>query len=375
MVTTLRRTVAPSPSLAHPPRRRRTAWPALAVAAYAAGEAAEPLLPAPHLLAPILAGLALALAGFTAGKLPVRVNRLSQALLGVLMGSYLDPRTLDQASAAVLPLTAVTAATAVLSLAAAAVLARVGRVDRATATLGMVAGGSAAVVSCAEELDADPRLVAFMQYLRVALVAATAPVLVQALPASGPTAPGRAVLRPAARYLVDGPHQGTGLLMLAVVALAGAAAGCRVRLPSPALLGPMLLAAAVTSTGTATGFAPAGLLRTALFTAIGLDIGLRFTRPAVARVRHLLPITLACTLTVSAACAALAWLLSATAHIPLADAYLATTPGGINAVLATAVATHANVPLISSVQSLRLFAMVLLTPLLVRWAVRLRSRS
>ncbi|MFE0877193.1 AbrB family transcriptional regulator [Streptomyces smyrnaeus] len=66
-------------------------------------------------------------------------------------------------------------------------------------------------------------------------------------------------------------------------------------------------------------------------------------------------------LAMSAACAALAWLLSSLVHIPLADAYLATTPGGINAVLATAVATHANVPLISGVQSLRLVAMVLLT--------------
>ncbi|MEV8474420.1 AbrB family transcriptional regulator [Streptomyces sp. NPDC051173] len=375
MVTTPRCAVAPPPSLAHPPRRRRTVWPALAVAAYAVGEVAEPLVPAPHLLAPMLAGLALALAGFTAGRLPVRVNRCSQALLGVLMGSYLDPRTLDQASAAVLPLTAVTAATAVLGLAAAAVLTRVGRVDRATATLGMVAGGSAAVVSCAEELDADPRLVAFMQYLRVALVAATAPVLVQALLVSTPTTPGRAVARAVAWHLVDGPRQGTGLLLLAVVATVGSVAGRWVRLPSPVLLGPMLLAAAATGTGLATGFAPTGLLRTALFTAVGLDIGLRFTRPAVVRVRHLLPITLACTLAVSAACAALAWLLSVTAHIPLADAYLATTPGGINAVLATAVSTHANVPLISSVQSLRLFAMVLLTPLLIRSAVRLRRRS
>ncbi|MEU9000889.1 AbrB family transcriptional regulator [Streptomyces sp. NPDC048551] len=108
--------------------------------------------------------------------------------------------------------------------------------------------------------------------------------------------------------VVSGPEQDLGLLLLSVTAFTGIRLGRLMRLPSPGLLGPMLLAAAVTISGTATGFAPTGPLRTALFTIVGLDIGLRFT------------------------------------------------------VLATAVATHADVSLISSVQSLRLFAMVLLAP-------------
>lgn len=345
----------------------------MALAACAAGEAAEPVLPAPHLLAPLLAGLAVAVAGFTAGKLPQRVNRSSQAALGVLMGSYLSPHTLTQAGGALLPLTAVTAATVVLTLAAAAVLTRTGRIDRATATLGMIAGGSAAVVSAAEDLGADPRLVAFMQYLRVALVAATAPVLVHWFLTPGPANPHTAMADPEVWNLVNGPDQALGLLLLAAASIAGTRLGRLVLLPSPVLLGPMVLTAALSVTGTAGGFAPAGPLRTALFTIVGLDIGLRFTRPAVMRMRRLLPLALACTVVVSVVCAALAWLLAETARIPLADAYLATTPGGINAVLATAVATHADVSLISSVQSLRLFAMVLLAPLLIRLAAPART--
>ncbi|GAA4521056.1 hypothetical protein GCM10023191_098870 [Actinoallomurus oryzae] len=62
----------------------------------------------------------------------------------------------------------------VVSLAAAALLAGVARLDRPTALLGMIAGGSAAAVACAEGMRADARLVAIMQYLRVALIAATA---------------------------------------------------------------------------------------------------------------------------------------------------------------------------------------------------------
>ncbi len=43
----------------------------------------------------------------------------------------------------------------------------------------MVAGGSAAIVGAAEDLGADARMVAFMQYLRLALVVLTMPLLVR----------------------------------------------------------------------------------------------------------------------------------------------------------------------------------------------------
>jgi membrane AbrB-like protein len=341
-------------------------WSAATVAACAAGEAAEPVFPAPHLLIPLLAGLAAAGSGLVAEQVPRRVNRTCQAVLGVLMGSYLSPVALHQAAGALLPLAAVTAATILFSLATAAVLTRTGRMDRATATLGMVPGGSAAVVSCAEGLDADPRLVAFMQYVRVGLVAMTAPMLVHWLFSAHAPTPRPLAGAPGPWHLVTGAHQGTGLLLLAVVALAGAWLGRRIQLPSPALLGPMLVTGALTLSMAAGGFAPTGVLRSALFTIVGLDVGLRFNRSAVARMGRLLPLIIACTLAISAACTALAWLLSSLIHIPLPDAYLATTPGGINAVLAIAVATHADVSLISSVQSLRLFAMMLLAPFLIR---------
>ncbi|MET8160640.1 AbrB family transcriptional regulator [Sphaerisporangium sp. NPDC005289] len=348
---------------------RWVGWLGLILGACAAGEVAEPILPAPHLLVPLLAGLALAVSGLTADQVPGRLNRGCQAVLGVLMGGYLDPHTAHQAAAEVLPLAAVTTVTIGLSLAAAAIMARTGRIDRASATLGMVAGGSAAVISSAADFDADPRIVAFLQYLRVALVATTAPVLVHWLLAPHPAAGTAAVAHPSAWSLVTGGDQGIGLVLLAAVALTGTLTGRGLRLPSPALLGPMLLTAAITASGALSGFTPTGPLRTAVFTIVGLDIGLRFTRPTLAHMRRLLPLALACTMSIMAVCAVLAWLLSVMAHIPFTDAYLATTPGGVNAVLTTAAATHADVSLISSVQSLRLFAMVLLAPLFIRLTI------
>ncbi|MEO3860536.1 AbrB family transcriptional regulator [Acrocarpospora sp. B8E8] len=276
------------------------AWLVILPVMGVAGELGEPAVPSPHMLIPLVLGLLIALTGLVRHHPPAVLNRGSQVLLGVLMGSYLDLPALSHVAGSIAPLAVVTLATLLLCQVAAFAMVRFSGMDRATATLGMIAGGSAAAVASAEDLKADGRMVAFMQYLRLGVV---------------------------------------------------------------------------TAIGLAPGFAPSGILRTLLFTMIGLDVGLRFSRRTMGHLRRILPAALACTLAISAGCGALAWLLSVLTHIPFGDTFLATTPGGINAVLATASATHANLPLISSVQSLRLFEMAFLAPILIRLTTARTVRS
>ena len=54
----------------------------------------------------------------------------------------------------------------------------------------------------------------------------------------------------------------------------------------------------------------------------------------------------------------------------LLDAYLATTPGGLYAVLPIAYGSGADTTFVLAVQGLRLFAMVLAAPAVVRWLLR-----
>ena len=68
------------------------------------------------------------------------------------------------------------------------------------------------------------------------------------------------------------------------------------------------------------------------------------------------------------ACFGLAVLLAATTPATLLDAYLATTPGGLLAVVAAAFGAGADTTFIVAVQTIRLLVMVLLAPLTVRWA-------
>ncbi len=350
------------------------AWPVVTVGCYLIAEFGEKArIPAPQIVLSLLVGAALAMSGAVAGSLPRPAVSASQAAVGVLMGSYLNPATLPALAGAVLPLTGVTVATIALCAAAAILLARMSRIKLADALMGLIPGGSAAIVASAEEIGADSRVVAFAQYLRVALVALSAPVIVAGIqgPISAPAPPGGF---PAPAHLVTNPHQVLGLLQLVAICVVGVWAARRLSLPAPAVLGPMALTALLLVTGTAHTFTPAGPLRDLAFVLVGLEVGLRFSRTSIRHTGRLTPHLLCAVGLVCLACAGLAWCLAAVTGMPFLDAYLATTPGGINAVVATAVSAGRDVAVISAVQSIRLFVVVLLTPSIIRRLTRKRGR-
>ena len=136
----------------------------------------------------------------------------------------------------------------------------------------------------------------------------------------------------------------------------------------------MILTGALVLAGPLEGFAVPDLLGQTAFALIGLQVGLRFT-PATVRLlgRLTVPVLLSIAgLLVS--CFGLAVLLDLTTSATLLDSYLATTPGGLYAVLAVAYGSGADTTFIVAVQSLRVVAMVLLAPLAVRWMLRVRAQ-
>ncbi|WP_161934724.1 AbrB family transcriptional regulator [Frankia sp. R43] len=345
-------------------------WIVLTIACYLLSEIGEMAsVPAPQLVVSLAVGAALAVTGLVHRQVPASAARSSHAVLGALMGSYLVPSQLASAAGQALALTVVTAATVAVCAGVAVLIAYRTRTRPVDAVLGLIPGGSAAIVAYAEDLGADSRVVAFAQYLRVGLVAFSAPMVVLALhgPGAGHTTPGSF---PNLSHLVDSSHQLAGLATLLFICVAGSRVGRGCRLPAPSLLGPMLVAAAVLATGIAPGFAPAGPLQDVVWVLVGLEVGLRFTRPSIRHIGHLIPHLFGGIVVICLACAGFAWILAGLAGVPFLEAYLATTPGGINAVLSTAAATHTNVPVVAVVQSLRLFLVVLLTPLAIRWAAR-----
>ena len=139
------------------------------------------------------------------------------------------------------------------------------------------------------------------------------------------------------------------------------------------LLGPMILTGALVLAGPLEGFAVPDLLGQTAFALIGLQVGLRFTPETVRLLGRLTGPVLLAIAALLVASFGLAVLLDATTSATLLDAYLATTPGGLYAVLAVAFGAGADTTFIVAVQTLRVVAMVLLAPLAVRWMLRARG--
>jgi membrane AbrB-like protein len=339
-------------------------WPLLAVATVAGGWAGDRVgLPSSYLFAALVAGLALALSPLSAPELPAPWFVAAQAVLGVVLGTYLKSSTLSSLGEDWLPVLLVSLATLGLTTVAGLALGRMARLDRATASLGMIAGGASGIVAIARDLGGDDRLVAFMQYLRVLVIVLLTPVFVRiAFPGHASSGAG----------VDDGPLLGEleGWLLVAAVGPAGLLAARLVRLPAGALLGPMLLTAALTLSGAVEDVTVPVLLRDACFALIGVQVGLRFTVESLRAMRRLLVPVLVSIAALIAGCAALAWLLSLTAGVSFFDAYLATTPGGLYAVLAVAFGAGANTTFVLAVQGLRLLVMVLAAPAVVRLLLR-----
>ena len=233
---------------------------ATAAGGWAAGRAG---VPSSYMFTAILVGIAIGLAAPGWLELPPTLFPAGQAAAGVVVGTYLHSSTLTSLGARWVPVVLVSAGTLAITIGAGLLLARLTNLDRATASLGMVAGGAAGIVAMADDLGADDRLVAFMQYLRLAIVVLITPLIV-GLAFPGHSTGGGSSGHESLLGTVD------GWAMTIAVAVAGALIGPRLRLPAAAFLGPVLLAAALTLSGAIEGVSVPPLLREAAFAVIGL---------------------------------------------------------------------------------------------------------
>jgi hypothetical protein len=315
-------------------------------------------LPSPALFGGLLAGLVRALALRRRLAIPAPVSASAQAVIGVAMGALVDLDTLRAVAANWLPVLLVTVGTLGLSLATGQALRLQRGITPATGVFAMIAGGASGIIVMARELGADERMVAVLQYLRVLLIVVLMPVVATtvygAAPGSGTAAGGATSDWPA------------GLLFTVGCGVVGLLLGRLARLPVAALLGPMILAAVVGLGGLAHGLDVPPFVQSAAFLVIGLQVGISFTRASLRTIGRVLPLALALIVVLIVASAGLGAVLAAATGASALDGYLATTPGGLYAVLATATDSGADATFVLAVQVLRLFVMLLTAPLVAR---------
>jgi len=172
-----------------------------------------------------------------------------------------------------------------------------------------------------------------------------------------------------------GPLLGTaaGWALTLGAGIAGAAVAPRLRFPAPAFFGPLVLTSVLSLAGLTGDTQVPTLLREIGFALIGLQIGLGFDRATLREIARIAWQVAAAIVVLLVVCFVLGWLLELTAGVTLLDGYLATTPGGLFAVLPIAYGSGANTTFVLAVQGLRLLGMVLAAPAVVRLLMRSRA--
>ena len=165
------------------------------------------------------------------------------------------------------------------------------------------------------------------------------------------------------------PVDWINLAFMLTVALASAAAGQVLRIPSGALLLPIVTTSALHAMGWLEIELPEWLLAIS-FALIGWRVGLDFTRRILRHAAHALPAIIASALVLILFCGGLGYTLTVIFGIDGLTAYLATSPGGLDSVAIIAASTPVDVPFVMALQTVRLIAIMMLGP----WIARLIAR-
>ncbi|GLY14490.1 membrane protein [Kineosporia sp. NBRC 101677] len=322
-------------------------------------------LPSPALFGSLAAGLIFALTAPRVPKVPTFTFTFAQAVLGAAIGASLEPSTLVSLRQDWFWVLVSCLGTLLLSVVAGYVLRLRRGISTATGVFAMIAGGASGIVAVSRDLGADDRVVAVVQYLRVLIILLGMPLVAQVVfDAAGPS--DAQIYDPATTFGQAGAGAVlAGLAVAAVSLLIGLPLARFIRFPAGALIFPMIVAAVLAGTGAIEADFPSWL-ESLGFALIGLQVGLRFTRASLKSVAAVLPLAALVIIGLIVACAGLGVILARATGQSMLDGYLATTPGGLYAVLATAVGSGADVTFVLMVQIARLFVMLLCAPLLAR---------
>lgn len=301
--------------------------------------------------------------GVTVGglKLPRPCFKLGQGVIGVLIAQTLSMTVLLKILDAWPVMLLATAITLLLSLVVGIGLVRYGGLPGSTAAWGTTPGAAAAMVAMAEESDADPRIVAAMQYVRVVCVVLIGALVSHYLGVTG--GDGRSVSTLPAT-LGDWGNLAATLLTVVV----GVWFFER-RLPAGALLGPVFIGSVLHLSGAMTILLPQPLLELA-YGVIGVYVGLRFDRETIRNIARALSKMIFASVVLIALCALSAWLMTLLMHTEFITAYLGTSPGGLDSMTIIAIDTHADVGLVVALQTMRLFTVVLVGPGMAKLVAR-----
>lgn len=314
-------------------------------------------LPAVFLLGPMVSGLTLAARGMKF-SLPSPLVALCQGIIGVMIAGGMPLTVFAEIAKDGFLFIGLVLSVVALSFGIGWLLAKYQVLPGTTAIWGSSPGAASAMVLMAEAAGADFRLVAFMQYLRVLMVAATASLIARfvlgqtgQLPPPEPWFP---------------PVDPLNLALTLAIAACGPIFSRLFSRPSINMLAPIVIGIACHAAGLVTITLPMWLLAAA-YVLFGWNVGFRFTREIVMHALKALPVLFLSILTLIVLCGFLALAVSKLFHIDLLTAYLATSPGGADSVAIIAASSPVDKPFVLAMQMARFISVLFLGPVFSRF--------
>lgn len=313
-------------------------------------------LPAAFMLGAIAAGIVVQTT--TAGlQLPRAPRMVAEALLGTMISEAITPVALSTFLHHAPLFLGVVGTVILASSLMGWLLFRLGILPGTTAIWGLSPGAAQAMMLMAGSFGADARLVAFMQYLRVLIVAIIAPLVARLW-----------VSPAAAASLVQqaAPFDGQGFAVALAVAAAGLALAVHFPFPAGTILIPMAIGGVLHVTGLVPVYLPDALLAVT-YVVLGWSIGLSFTLPVLRHAINVLPQVTLAILALVALSGGLAVLLALFDGIDPLTAYLATSPGGMSSVAIIAATSHVDLAFVISLQTVRFLLVLAFGPAISRF--------
>ncbi len=323
-------------------------------------------LPAALLLGPMIAAIFMASCDMTV-NIYKPLFSLSMAVVGVMIAGLLPLTLLTQVSAHWLVFFSGALFTVIVAAFLGWLLSRSSLFPGNTAIWGTSPGAAMVMTIMSESFGGDMRLVALMQYLRVACCTLSVTLVGHYLGGAA----GHSESPQLNLFSISStPH----FIWTISIVICSFALVQILNKPSLSFILPMVIGIVLKTLGLTEIVLPGFLLAIA-YTIVGWNIGLRFTRAILRHAAKLLPMLLLSIAMLLAVNAAFGWVIAKWANIDYLTAFLATSPGGADSVSIIAASTPVDVGFVVTMQVIRFFMVILLSPMLAKWLSRFRKQK
>ena len=315
--------------------------------------------PLPWMIGPLVVTAILVFSGSIEVAIPVQTRTVSQAVVASQVGLAFSPAALAALLESAPLLVGMAFVTIILGFFMAFVLSRAAHIRLSTAMIATLPTSPVEAAVIAEQYGYPTAPIILAQTMRVAMVVVLIPTFI---------------------YLIDGRPDGgvsrfngafepVGLIAVAALAIAGAAAFVRLRLSNPFFLGPLAFVSAATAFGMELPSVPSVALWGAQVF-LGTWLGANFRRTLFAGAGRMVAVLFGSTLLFIAGTALISTGIALMIGIDWETLVLGSSPGGVTEMALTAKYMHSDVALITAFHITRIFMIVPWIPQVVGWIHR-----